>query len=72
MKQPCLYSAEVADGTRVKPFDVRPLFNDNALQKIKIMQTLFILKSLRFLLRFSKQRYGITGLAVNMYIFLTR
>lgn len=47
MKQPCLYSAEVADGTCVKPFDVRPLFNDNALQKIKIMQTLFILKSLR-------------------------
>lgn len=33
MKQPCLYSAEVADGTCVKPFDVRPLFNDNALQK---------------------------------------
>lgn len=33
MKQSCLYSAEVADGTCVKPFDVWPLFNDNALQK---------------------------------------
>lgn len=56
MKQSCLYSAEAADGTCVKSFDVRPLFNDNALQKIKIMQTLFILKSLKFLSRFSKQR----------------
>lgn len=70
MKQPCLYSAEAAYGTCVKSFDVRPLFNDNALQKIKIMQTLFILKSLKFLSRFSKQRYGITGLAVNMYMYI--
>lgn len=70
MKQSCLYSAEAADGTCVKSFDVRPLFNDNALQKIKIMQTLFILKSLKFLSRFSKQRYGITGLAVNMYMYI--
>lgn len=70
MKQSCLYSAEAADGTCVKSFDVRPLFNDNALQKIKIMQTSFILKSLRFLSRFSKQRYGITGLAVNMYMYI--
>lgn len=70
MKQSCLYSAEAADGTCVKSFDVRPLFNDNALQKIKIMRTLFILKSLRFLSRFSKQRYGITGLAVNMYMYI--
>lgn len=70
MKQSCLYSAEAADVTCVKSFDVRPLFNDNALQKIKIMQTLFILKSLKFLSRFSKQRYGITGLAVNMYMYI--